>query len=86
MSEKDEFIWVFLELVFKDFYVEENKVVFIEDVRNEKKKKLWLYFKNVLIKMVNGGVIKWIVVIVLLVVGIGSGIGMVGVKMMIGSE
>ncbi|MEK1828295.1 hypothetical protein AAAC51_01870 [Priestia megaterium] len=51
-----------------------------------KKKKPRLHPKNVSIKTVNGGVIKRTAVIVLLAVGIGSGIGMVGVKMMTGSE
>ncbi|MEK4720376.1 SPOR domain-containing protein [Priestia sp. FSL W8-0524] len=84
--EKDEFTWVLPEPASKDSHVEENKVVFIEDVRNEKKKKPRLHPKNVSIKTVNGGVIKRTAVIVLLAVGIGSGIGMVGVKMMTGSE
>lgn len=84
--EKDEFTWVLPEPSSKDSHVEENKVVFIEDVRNEKKKKPRLHPKNVSIKTVNGGVIKRTAVIVLLAVGIGSGIGMVGVKMMTGSE
>ncbi|MBU8850572.1 stage II sporulation protein B [Priestia megaterium] len=84
--EKDEFTWVLPEPSSKDSHVEENKVVFIEDVRNEKKKKPRLHRKNVSIKTVNGGVIKRTAVIVLLAVGIGSGIGMVGVKMMTGSE
>ncbi|KWU64413.1 MULTISPECIES: SPOR domain-containing protein [Priestia] len=85
-QEKDEFTWVLPEPSSKDSHVEENKVVFIEDVRNEKKKKPRLHPKNVSIKTVNGGVIKRTAVIVLLAVGIGSGIGMVGVKMMTGSE
>ncbi|MEI2439286.1 SPOR domain-containing protein [Priestia megaterium] len=85
-QEKDEFTWVLPESSSKDSHVEENKVVFIEDVRNEKKKKPRLHPKNVSIKTVNGGVIKRTAVIVLLAVGIGSGIGMVGVKMMTGSE
>ena len=84
--EKDEYTWVLPEPASKDSHVEENKVVFIEDVRNEKKKKPRLHPKNVSIKTVNGGVIKRTAVIVLLAVGIGSGIGMVGVKMMTGSE
>ncbi|MHA2958308.1 SPOR domain-containing protein [Priestia megaterium] len=84
--EKDEFTWVLPEPSSKDSHMEENKVVFIEDVRNEKKKKPRLHPKNVSIKTVNGGVIKRTAVIVLLAVGIGSGIGMVGVKMMTGSE
>ncbi|MBU8690138.1 stage II sporulation protein B [Priestia megaterium] len=84
--EKDEFTWVLPEPASTDSHVEENKVVFIEDVRNEKKKKPRLHPKNVSIKTVNGGVIKRTAVIVLLAVGIGSGIGMVGVKMMTGSE
>jgi len=84
--EKDEFTWVLPEPGSTDSHVEENKVVFIEDVRNEKKKKPRLHPKNVSIKTVNGGVIKRTAVIVLLAVGIGSGIGMVGVKMMTGSE
>ncbi|MDE8671743.1 SPOR domain-containing protein [Priestia aryabhattai] len=84
--EKDQFTWVLPEPASKDSHVEENKVVFIEDVRNEKKKKPRLHPKNVSIKTVNGGVIKRTAVIVLLAVGIGSGIGMVGVKMMTGSE
>ncbi|MGG0588729.1 SPOR domain-containing protein [Priestia megaterium] len=84
--EKDEFTWVLPEPSSKDSHVEENKVVFIEDVRNEKKKKPRLHPKNVSIKTVNGAVIKRTAVIVLLAVGIGSGIGMVGVKMMTGSE
>ncbi|MEO2227501.1 stage II sporulation protein B [Priestia megaterium] len=84
--EKDEFTWVLPEPGSTDSHVEENKVVFIEDVRNEKKKKPRLHPKNVSIKTVNGGVVKRTAVIVLLAVGIGSGIGMVGVKMMTGSE
>ncbi|MEH7520040.1 SPOR domain-containing protein [Priestia megaterium] len=84
--EKDEFTWVLPEPGSTDSHVEENKVVFIEDVRNEKKKKPRLHPKNVSIKTVNGSVIKRTAVIVLLAVGIGSGIGMVGVKMMTGSE
>ncbi|MED3978532.1 SPOR domain-containing protein [Priestia megaterium] len=84
--EKDEFTWVLPEPSSKDSHMEENKVVFIEDVRNEKKKRPRLHPKNVSIKTVNGGVIKRTAVIVLLAVGIGSGIGMVGVKMMTGSE
>lgn len=86
VPEKDEFTWVLPEPGSTDSHVEENKVVFIEDVRNEKKKKPRLHPKNVSIKTVNGGVIKRTAVIVLLAVGIGSGIGMVGVKMMTGSE
>jgi stage II sporulation protein B len=84
--EKDEFTWVLPEPGSTDSHVEENKVVFIEDVRNEKKKKPRLHPKNVSIKTVNGGVIKRTAVIVLLAVGICSGISMVGVKMMTGSE
>ncbi|CAH0131390.1 SPOR domain-containing protein [Priestia megaterium] len=86
VPEKDEFTWVLPEPGSTDSHVEENKVVFIEDVRNEKKKKPRLHPKNVSIKTVSGGVIKRTAVIVLLAVGIGSGIGMVGVKMMTGSE
>lgn len=36
--EKDEFTWVLPEPGSTDSHVEENKVVFIEDVRNEKRK------------------------------------------------
>ncbi|MEK1828296.1 hypothetical protein AAAC51_01875 [Priestia megaterium] len=36
--EKDEFTWVLPEPASKDSHLEENKVVFIEDVRNEKEK------------------------------------------------